>query len=343
MHPSSHSYNHSHSNIPVSTPGSYHSHSGYTPTSTPGSYHSHGGGHTPTMTSQAGSHPGLHTPGLSTGVSGMGISPNTGLGVPVYSHLPMGNRHRVTTTVWEDENTLCFQVDAKGVCVARRNDNNMINGTKLLNVCGMTRGKRDGILKNEKERIVVKVGAMHLKGVWINFERAKHLAEANNILDILYPLFEHNLQDFLYQTADYPRQSLVMQNSAQERNAQRPRLMGPMSGVPASTSSMSPPLSIPSTTTMPSHSIASTLSMSAYSNPAAVSTATTTYPGLSSVTHPPLMRSQTAPSFAMPLPRQSPVVTSSPSGGSAGGGWGQSPPISTGYHTYSAPASTYSK
>lgn len=45
-------------------------------------------------------------------------------------------------------------------------DNNMINGTKLLNVCGMSRGKRDGILKNEKERIVVKVGAMHLKGVW---------------------------------------------------------------------------------------------------------------------------------------------------------------------------------
>lgn len=45
-------------------------------------------------------------------------------------------------------------------------DNSMINGTKLLNVCGMSRGKRDGILKNEKERIVVKVGAMHLKGVW---------------------------------------------------------------------------------------------------------------------------------------------------------------------------------
>jgi protein SOK2 len=42
----------------------------------------------------------------------------------------------------------------------------MINGTKLLNVVGMSRGKRDGILKNEKGRVVVKVGAMHLKGVW---------------------------------------------------------------------------------------------------------------------------------------------------------------------------------
>jgi len=45
-------------------------------------------------------------------------------------------------------------------------DNNMINGTKLLNVAGMSRGKRDGILKNERGRVVVKVGAMHLKGVW---------------------------------------------------------------------------------------------------------------------------------------------------------------------------------
>ncbi|KAI8058954.1 transcription regulator HTH, apses-type DNA-binding domain-containing protein [Gilbertella persicaria] len=75
-------------------------------------------------------------------------------------------RPKVTTNLWEDENTLCFQVDAKGVCVARRQDNDMINGTKLLNVVGMSRGKRDGILKNEKGRVVVKVGAMHLKGVW---------------------------------------------------------------------------------------------------------------------------------------------------------------------------------
>ena len=42
----------------------------------------------------------------------------------------------------------------------------MINGTKLLNVAGMTRGRRDGILKSEKSRSVVKIGPMHLKGVW---------------------------------------------------------------------------------------------------------------------------------------------------------------------------------
>jgi len=43
----------------------------------------------------------------------------------------------------------------------------MINGTKLLNVAGMTRGRRDGILKAEKQKNVVKIGPMHLKGVWL--------------------------------------------------------------------------------------------------------------------------------------------------------------------------------
>jgi hypothetical protein len=108
------------------------------------------------------------------------------------AHTPI-QKPKLTTTVWEDEGTVCYQVDAKSVCVARRQgnkqkkksirtpkcfnsplfflfyiyiDNDMINGTKLLNVVGMSRGKRDGILKNEKGRIVVKVGAMHLKGVW---------------------------------------------------------------------------------------------------------------------------------------------------------------------------------
>lgn len=140
---------------------------------------------------------------------------------PQYStQLPLAGRHRVTTTFWEDENTLCFQVDVKGVCVARRNDNNMVNGTKLLNVCGMSRGKRDGILKNEKERIVVKVGAMHLKGVWIAFNRGKQLAEQHGIADALYPLFEPNIQSFLYHPDNYPRTAAVMA-AAQERHVQR--------------------------------------------------------------------------------------------------------------------------
>ncbi|CAO0800702.1 unnamed protein product [Mucor circinelloides] len=123
------------------------------------------------------------------------------------SSMPSQARHslvarpKLTTTLWEDEGTICYQVDANGICVARRQDNDMINGTKLLNVAGMSRGKRDGILKNEKGRVVVKVGAMHLKGVWITFARAKLLAAQYKIQEILYPLFVDDPSVFLYATA----------------------------------------------------------------------------------------------------------------------------------------------
>lgn len=69
----------------------------------------------------------------------------------------------------------------------------MINGTKLLNVAGMTRGRRDGILKSEKVRHVVKIGPMHLKGVWIPFERALEFANKEKITELLYPLFVNNI------------------------------------------------------------------------------------------------------------------------------------------------------
>ncbi|KAI9271417.1 transcription regulator HTH, apses-type DNA-binding domain-containing protein, partial [Sporodiniella umbellata] len=107
------------------------------------------------------------------------------------------HRPRLIATVWDDQNTLCYQVDTQGICVARRQDNDMINGTKLLNVAGLSRGKRDGILKNEKKRVVVKIGAMSLKGVWIPLDRAKALASQFGISDTLYPLFENSPASYI--------------------------------------------------------------------------------------------------------------------------------------------------
>ncbi len=75
----------------------------------------------------------------------------------------------------------------------------MINGTKLLNVAKMTRGRRDGILKAEKTRHVVKIGSMHLKGVWIPFERALMMANKEKITDDLYPLFVKDIQNIIKQ------------------------------------------------------------------------------------------------------------------------------------------------
>ncbi|KAL8827517.1 MAG: hypothetical protein Q9170_006989 [Blastenia crenularia] len=123
---------------------------------------------------------------------------------------PPGMKPRVTATLWEDEGSMCFQVEAKGVCVARRDDNHMINGTKLLNVAGMTRGRRDGILKSEKTRHVVKIGPMHLKGVWIPFDRALDFANKEKITEQLYPLFVHNIGALLYHPTNANRTSAVM-------------------------------------------------------------------------------------------------------------------------------------
>jgi protein SOK2 len=133
-------------------------------------------------------------------------------------HPPPGMKPRVTATLWEDEGSLCFQVEARGICVARREDNHMINGTKLLNVAGMTRGRRDGILKSEKVRHVVKIGPMHLKGVWIPYERALDFANKEKITELLYPLFVHNIGALLYHPTNQNRTSQVM--AAAERRKQ---------------------------------------------------------------------------------------------------------------------------
>ncbi|EKD13867.1 APSES transcription factor [Drepanopeziza brunnea f. sp. 'multigermtubi' MB_m1] len=144
---------------------------------------------------------------------------------------PPGMKPRVTATLWEDEGSLCFQVEAKGVCVARREDNQMINGTKLLNVAGMTRGRRDGILKSEKMRHVVKIGPMHLKGVWIPYDRALDFANKEKITELLYPLFVHNIGALLYHPTNQTRTNAVMAAAEkrkleqnQMRNLQAPGL-----------------------------------------------------------------------------------------------------------------------
>ncbi|KAL2757871.1 hypothetical protein ACRALDRAFT_2101079 [Sodiomyces alcalophilus JCM 7366] len=142
---------------------------------------------------------------------------------------PPGMKPRVTATLWEDEGSLCFQVEARGICVARREDNGMINGTKLLNVAGMTRGRRDGILKSEKVRHVVKIGPMHLKGVWIPFERALDFANKEKITEMLYPLFVHNIGALLYHPTNQNRTNQVMA-SAERRKQEQSQMRNSQSG-----------------------------------------------------------------------------------------------------------------
>ena len=124
---------------------------------------------------------------------------------------------RMITTMWEDEKTLCYQVEANGVSVVRRADNDMINGTKLLNVTKMTRGRRDGILRGEKIRSVVKIGSMHLKGVWIPFDRAYLIAQKEKIVDLLYPLFVKDIKSFLKQSSVSDGSQVEIHSTAQQQ------------------------------------------------------------------------------------------------------------------------------
>lgn len=47
---------------------------------------------------------------------------------------PPGMKPRVTATLWEDEGSLCFQVEAKGICVARREG---MKELPSLRICGL--------------------------------------------------------------------------------------------------------------------------------------------------------------------------------------------------------------
>jgi enhanced filamentous growth protein 1 len=64
----------------------------------------------------------LPLPAMSAGQPGM---PGSGYGAQqgfdtTGQVAPPGMKPRVTATLWEDEGCLCLQVEAKGVCVARR-------------------------------------------------------------------------------------------------------------------------------------------------------------------------------------------------------------------------------
>jgi hypothetical protein len=84
------------------------------------------------------------------------------------------------------------------ISLIHRADNHFINGTTLLSVAGTTPDRRDDILKGEKVHHIVKNGPMHLKGVWVPFERALDFANKEKITSQLFPLFFHKIGSLLY-------------------------------------------------------------------------------------------------------------------------------------------------
>ncbi|KAF7537478.1 hypothetical protein G7054_g3650 [Neopestalotiopsis clavispora] len=179
---------------------------------------------------------GMHQPGMkNTSPAGMDTTGQIA---------PPGIKPWVTATLWEDEGSLCFQVESRGICVARREDNHMINGTKLLNVAGMTRGRRDGILKSEKVRHVVKSGPLHLRGVWIPFERALDFANKENITEMLYPLFVHNISALLYYPSNQTRTNQAMAAAERRKAEAGGQMRNNFLGAPAPPSGVMPSIQL---------------------------------------------------------------------------------------------------
>lgn len=114
----------------------------------------------------------------------------------------------VATVFWEEEKSVCYQVKANGIVVSRKGSDDFVNGTKLLNVTGMSRGRRDGILKVEKGRRVIRNGSMNLKGVWIPYDRALEIARNEGIKDLLYPLFVKDIYSFYKEKGQRLREEL---------------------------------------------------------------------------------------------------------------------------------------
>jgi hypothetical protein len=78
---------------------------------------------------------------------------------------PPGSKPHVTATIWEAEETFCLLVERNGVCVARREDNRMINGTWLLSAAGVRRDRIEN-LRREKVYHCIRFGPRYLRGHW---------------------------------------------------------------------------------------------------------------------------------------------------------------------------------
>ena len=120
QHPHQHQHqhqHHQHSQPPLLPPGP-----GQYPPPQYGSQYAYANG----MPSPAGppsnpmgqQQPTLPLPGVNQ--AGMG-PPSFSTGFDTTGQIaPPGMKPRVTATLWEDEGSLCFQVEARGICVARR-------------------------------------------------------------------------------------------------------------------------------------------------------------------------------------------------------------------------------
>ncbi|KAI9248634.1 hypothetical protein BY458DRAFT_494284 [Sporodiniella umbellata] len=89
-----------------------------------------------------------------------------------------------------------FEMIVNGVAVMRRQKDSYMNATQILKVANIDKGKRTKILEKEVllgEHEKVQGGYGKYQGTWIPFDKSKELAERYNVLELLSPLFEFDV------------------------------------------------------------------------------------------------------------------------------------------------------
>jgi protein SOK2 len=116
-------------------------------TSMPGPPSMHGPSAMSVPPSMHGGGSGLHSPANVLplpGVPGGPMSPSYNGYDTTGQVAPHGTKPRVTATLWEDEGSLCFQVETRGICVARREGKWLVGSVRTGEAAGVGGATRRG-------------------------------------------------------------------------------------------------------------------------------------------------------------------------------------------------------
>lgn len=84
------------------------------------------------------------------------------------------DRRSVSLCYWREENTLLYQIECDGQTISRRLDNDLVNITKIMNSMGITKRKRDTLMRFESRDVHISC-SFDKRGIWIPLKRAEEI------------------------------------------------------------------------------------------------------------------------------------------------------------------------
>ncbi|KAI7864625.1 hypothetical protein BDF14DRAFT_1744803 [Spinellus fusiger] len=104
----------------------------------------------------------------------------------------------VYTAIYSTVNV--FEMTVQGVAIMRRRSDSYMNATQILKLAGIDKGKRTKILDREVltgEHEKVQGGYGKYQGTWIPKEKGKELAERYQVIDLILPLIEFDIDAYV--------------------------------------------------------------------------------------------------------------------------------------------------